>query len=328
MASGAAAPMNVGAMLRSQKIVADKLLREPWSVGLDPEHRFKLFDYYLGFPIQKEEHAPVVGVGLSRHEGGNLWLQLLSTVAPESLDVHSMFRKLELSPVPFAVTQCGFPFACGRPAKGGASIGHQNGEVGTLGCLVENSLGERFILSCNHVIAALNTGKRCVDETWEPASSGKRIGLLDDFGSITFGGSAANVIDAALSRPDSASDAVAGIEKLGGISGILDPAPFEAKVRKNGMQTGVTEGAISIRDLAILVKFSNSQKALFEKQIGIIGLQEKKRFAEQGDSGSIIVDEDNRAVGLLFATSAGVDIAYANPISKVLSYFDVQLSPV
>lgn len=54
-------------------------------------------------------------------------------------------------------------------------------------------------------------------------------------------------------------------------------------------------------------------------------MRDKKRFAEQGDSGSLVIDEENRAVGLLFATASGVDIAYANPISKVLNYFDVQL---
>lgn len=268
MASGAAAPLNVGAILRCQKVVADKLLREPWSAGMKPEDRFKFFNHYLGFPIRQEEESPVVGVGLAGDREGNLRLQLFSTVAAETLDVHSMFKKLELASVPVAVTQCGFPFACARPVSGGASIGHQNGDAGTFGCLVENEMGERFILSCNHVVAALNAGKRCVDETWEPASSRKRIGLLDDFSSIAFGSAAANIIDAALCRPDSSSDTEAGIEHLGGLNGILEPASFETRVRKNGVHTGITEGVVGIRDLSLLVKFANGRKALFEKQSG------------------------------------------------------------
>jgi hypothetical protein len=43
-----------------------------------------------------------------------------------------------------------------------------------------------------------------------------------------------------------------------------------------------------------------------------------------GDSGSLVVDADNMAVGLLFAGN-DVDATYANPIGDVLDTLNVDL---
>ena len=44
------------------------------------------------------------------------------------------------------------------PIRGGSSIGHPNGDTGTLGALVVLDDGKLCILSNNHVIAAVNAG--------------------------------------------------------------------------------------------------------------------------------------------------------------------------
>src|SRR6185503_18251972 len=58
-----------------------------------------------------------------------------------------------------------------RPSRGGESIGEgkPHGESGTFGCLVEDSAGDPFILSCHHVLAQLNAGTKGVDPVWQPS---------------------------------------------------------------------------------------------------------------------------------------------------------------
>ncbi len=306
-----------------QKIVADRLFPQVWSPKVDSYERYKFFREYLGIRIQDEENVPIVGVGIGGTET-NPVLEFLSTF-PKDTDVEMLLGKLNLPSVRSHVTECTLPATCARPSMGGDEIGHPVGDVGTFGCLVEDDSGQQFILSCNHVIADLNGGRRCVDETWEPGRSRQRIGVLHDFKGITFGGSIGNVIDAAISKPDPATDVVKGIRGLGPINGLLDPVPLETKVRKVGKETNLTDGMVFIRDLSFLVRFQNKQRALFEKQIAITSTKAGTTFAKNGDSGSVILDESNNAAGLLFAVDTPKDLTYANPISMVLGYFRVKV---
>jgi hypothetical protein len=47
-------------------------------------------------------------------------------------------------------------------------------------------------------------------------------------------------------------------------------------------------------------------------------------FSDHGDSGSVILDENNLVIGLLFAGN-GTDMSFANQISLVLSGLQVQI---
>jgi len=105
----------------------------------------------------------------------------------------------------------------------------------------------------------------------------------------------------------------------------LDDPPFGTRVKKEGRQTAVTQGAVRIKSLSILVDYPNGAVALFEEQLGIIGTSQSGEFAEQGDSGALIVDEDSHAIGLLFSKAEGIDLAYANPIKAVLDELGVRL---
>lgn len=69
--------------------------------------------------------------------------------------------------------------------------------------------------------------------------------------------------------------------------------------------------------------FHKQREASFNNVISIETEQSEKPFAQPGDSGSIIYDENNYAVGLLFAGSAST--TYAVPISTVLEFFDIEL---
>src|SRR5713101_5350751 len=202
----------------------------------DPRSYAEYLDFRL--PIDPKK-PPVVGIGVSEWKEGDRTLEFL-TAAPEEL---FNFRKLldsqGFKETPFHVTVTGRILAAARPAQGGDSVGHQNGDTGTLGCLVERDSGDWLVLSCNHVLAALNRGRRGQDQIWQPGmkdggSSADRIGVLDDFKDLALNSSTTNTIDAALCRPDAKNQVRSGIRGLGQLNGSLSDPPYNTKVKKRG----------------------------------------------------------------------------------------------
>ncbi len=83
------------------------------------------------------------------------------------------------------------------------------------------------------------------------------------------------------------------------------------RVQKTGRTTGHTTGQISAINATINVNFGSAGTARFINQI-VTGA-----MSAGGDSGSLVLDMNNRAVGLLFAGSTSATIL--NPIAPVLS---------
>jgi hypothetical protein len=88
-------------------------------------------------------------------------------------------------------------------------------------------------------------------------------------------------------------------------------------VQKYGRTTGLTQGTIQGLNATIGVSYGSGHVAYFRNQIMIT----PGSFSAGGDSGSLIVtdDEDCNPVGLLFAGSNTE--TYANPIDLVLAEF-------
>jgi hypothetical protein len=100
-------------------------------------------------------------------------------------------------------------------------------------------------------------------------------------------------------------------------------------VQKMGRTTCLTTGAIIAVDTNLAVNYSETRKkklAKFTNQILIGGSKKTPLFSAPGDSGSLIVTDDNcpRAVALLFAGSSG-GFTIANPINTVLSALNVSM---
>ena len=94
------------------------------------------------------------------------------------------------------------------------------------------------------------------------------------------------------------------------------------RVRKLGASTLTTHGTIAdvSVDLDVDYDFGTFR---FVNQILVEGVKEE--FANAGDSGSIIVDEQSQQpVGMIFAASG--KYAIACPLSKVLELLEAQLS--
>lgn len=273
--------------------------------------------------------SPVLGVGIGEAATGDERIVLLTEVETGAFDAKALVISMGLEGVQVEEIRGGRAISTARPAEGGESLGHSNGDTGTFGCLVKNGANVLFLLSCNHVIAALNKGQKGVDAVWQPGmkdggSVNSRIGVLDDFAKIITGGHMSNRIDAALCKPDQVGDVSSKITSIGALSG-AQSISLGASVRKSGAKTGLTKGKIRLNNLSVIVDYPGGVQALFDGQLGIIGTEVGKNFSDQGDSGSIVVDDQNCAVGLLISCLSGVDLTIANPIQEVLAHFQVTI---
>lgn len=222
-----------------------------------------------------------------------------------------------------------------RPAPPGVSIAHFRVTAGTLGVIVKGPFpGGAAILSNNHVLANLTNGRdgraALGDLIVQPGpvdggipsedalarlaafSPLEYISLADFIGGVT---PPVNLIDAALAVPLQPNSLTLPILEIGLTNGITEAVPGMT-VMKSGRTTGVTFGtAISIH--ASLNVFGGDDVFRFEDQIVTTDM------SLGGDSGSLLLDIQKRAVGLLFA---GSDVAtFHNPINNVLNTFNVQL---
>lgn len=98
------------------------------------------------------------------------------------------------------------------------------------------------------------------------------------------------------------------------VEGVNEMAGVGTDVHKLGRTTGYTTGVIKQTNVVVDVQYDGGI-CRFENQIMIQG-PTGQSFSKGGDSGSLILDMDNNAVGLLFA---GNDVTtFANPIGSVI----------
>ncbi len=241
-----------------------------------------------------------------------------------------------------------------RPSPGGVSIGHLQTTAGTLGCLVKK--GESiYILSNNHVLANSNQSVKG-DAILQPGpiDGGNvlkdQIAELSDFIPIKFeneNGSCkianaiinifnflarlsrsdvrlfsksisqnTNLVDCAIAKPLNEGDVMNEILQIGTVKesseGVLD-----MNLKKSGRTTGLTGGTIEQVDATVRVNFGSNRTAIFTDQL-IAG-----DMSQGGDSGSIVLSDDNEIVGLLFAGNTNFTII--NRIQNVFQLLDVTL---
>lgn len=149
--------------------------------------------------------------------------------------------------------------------------------------------------------------------------------------------SGVNQIDAALAEIADSDLVSSEIIEIGVPKGTADYALRKRWVIKCGRTTGITRGYIEDANASITIPYG-SNVALFDDQILIRGVPSmaelSSRLAESvlpfcasGDSGSLVIDEiTGAAVGLLFASSDKINIAWANKISNVFNALRVGLA--
>jgi hypothetical protein len=254
---------------------------------------------------------------------------------------------------------------------GGISGANTNltGQSGTIGyfCTRKSRLLPRrkeiHLLSNSHVFADLRKGK--VDDSdlimqpspGEPASN-RPIGTLINFSALKFDNdlNEPNHVDAAIAKLWAPLAHKPLIPLIGAVKGYVATKDVEIceAVRKFGRTTGYTEGKIFSICLDIWIRYDRTGKSAFFQDQFLIepDLPQFTKFVSGGDSGSLLVDVEQHAIGLIFAgmaelpeslrvpsnTKAVAEInpatdrpkriesyGVANPISEVLDRLKIEL---
>ncbi|KUO52878.1 MAG: hypothetical protein APF76_14730 [Desulfitibacter sp. BRH_c19] len=245
-----------------------------------------------------------------------------------------------------------------RPVRPGCSIGHYAISAGTLGAVVrDRKTGEKLFLSNNHVLANVTNGRdgrskvgdsilqpgaydggkidkdvvanlykfapiaKLMSESECPVASAAVSTVNNIFRFVKPSYSVKlmkstnqnNIVDAALAKPTNLeiNEEILGIGK---INGTAEPILGD-KIKKSGRTTGYTEGNIKAVDVTMKVSLGEDSYAVFTEQV----LSDIK--SGPGDSGSLILDSNNRAVGLLFAGSDSVTLF--NKITNVMDELEI-----
>lgn len=246
-----------------------------------------------------------------------------------------------------------------RPAQPGMSIGHYKITAGTFGAVVKDRrTKELLILSNNHILANISNGHdgRAApgDPILQPGpyDGGTReqvIGHLERFvplypevEEVTCSkalraerllnalfqllrpdyrvnlqklAKTPNIVDAAIARPVSPQAIIPEILELGPVKGVREPR-IGMEVVKSGRSSGITRSTIKVLQATVKVVLEEGLNGIFMDQF-ITG-----PMAKPGDSGSLILDTENYAVGLLFAGSDKTSVG--NRISNVLEQLQVE----
>ena len=248
-----------------------------------------------------------------------------------------------------------------RPARPGASIGHEKISAGTFGAVVYDvEDGQPLILSNNHVLANSTDGTddraQVGDKVLQPGrhdggSMDDIIGHLERYVPLyriaarpncAFAASleravnrvikrfrsdyefriikhsdTSNEVDAAVARPVDDSMISPDILDIG-VPGEPTEAELGMRVQKSGRTSGWTEARVKVIDAVLRVAVGDTGFAMFTNQIVTTPL------GQPGDSGSLVLTEGQRPVGLLAAGSQQVTIL--NKIQPVLSLLHIGLT--
>lgn len=249
-----------------------------------------------------------------------------------------------------------------RPLVPGISIGHYRGGAGTLGAIVRDKrTGQLLLLSNNHVLANVTDGRDGRAARGDPIrqpgpyDGGREedtVAHLERFVPLFRAGasistpcpiarglekaadavlarlrpaygiriyprrSRENRVDAAVARPLPGVELHPVVLEVGRVTGVAEPA-IGMEAVKSGRTTGVTRGRLRVMHATVRVLVSESEWAFFSEQLVFTAM------GAPGDSGSLIVTPEGKAVGLLGAGSDRATVA--SDIRQVLELLDVEL---
>lgn len=208
-----------------------------------------------------------------------------------------------------------------------------------------------FLLSNSHVFADLR--RQTVEEhdfilqpsPGEPSTS-RPVAELVNLSPLKFENDteSANFVDAAIAKLFRGQPHKLLLPFIGEIKRFVEKTEVEIgeNVRKFGRTTGYTSGKIFSVALDIWIKYDRTGKQAFFRDQFLIEPDKEtcEKFVDKGDSGSLLVDGENNAVGLIFAGANGNinlenteqkpsicinNYGLANPISEVMSRMKIEL---
>ena len=214
---------------------------------------------------------------------------------------------------------------------GGISIGIQNETTGTIGYIFRDPMSREFlILTAGHVLN--NWGGARSTYVCQPGDIDCRalsltptqylVGDVVRVDPQTLSFSSSNPplykVDAGVARLRNPNTLQLKIMECGAVKEI-GTAQEEMIVRKVGRTTGLTFGKVTdIRSSYIITNPANSNEiAILSDQILTTSM------SKEGDSGSVLLDEWNRVIGLLCA--GGDDKSVFTPIHEVMNALNITL---
>jgi hypothetical protein len=209
-----------------------------------------------------------------------------------------------------------------RPAQPGSSVSHFNVTSGTFGCLVTDGEHE-YVLSCAHVLSHA-TGS-AGDAVLQPGTSFGGTAPTDQIASLTKAilGSGPFIADAAIAKIDDPSNVTADVRGIGKPTGPRTLNGVGFTVQKSGDVSGVTHGVVvGLKGTVGPLQINGFANVYFNDVIITTGM------SQPGDSGSLLMDYRNRAIGVLFGGlqfGSSYVVSWYSPIETVLQSLGVNL---
>lgn len=209
--------------------------------------------------------------------------------------------------------------------------------IGTLGCFVRIG-GSIAILSNNHVLAGENRGIIHKDRIAQPGGlvlqEPQHIATLTQFvplqaspagGHVADGTAPLNEIDAAIATltDESAYTQSYLLPRHALAPKGTAPAKIGDKVHKVGRTTGLTFGTVTQIGAVVGPVGYDTGMCWFRRSI-VIQTVDGSAFSDHGDSGSAIVRDDGKVIGLLYGGDGTNTFACA--IDAVLSQLECELA--
>ncbi|NFF61150.1 trypsin-like peptidase domain-containing protein [Clostridium botulinum] len=213
-----------------------------------------------------------------------------------------------------------------RPVLGGYSIGPAPNDItGTMSCLVrDNSNHNLYVLGSSHILANENRlpkGTQIIQPGKYDGGRAPRdtIAILYNYIPIFFSTATyfpVNFVDCGIAKVNNPNLVSSKLYCLNNITGIVAPH-LDQSVRKVGRSTGITYGYVTSLGTVVKTNFDIGP-AYFKNQIITTSM------CASGDSGGLLLDLNNKVIGMLNSGSTGSVSSYS-PISKVLSTLNVSI---
>ena len=266
----------------------------------------------------------VIGVGVARKRVGRIDKKILCIVfyVRKKLPLRRCLKRQRLPAsiqgVPTDVIEAGTPRLTARPGSLVVVPEDTMDNAGTLGAVLVDTRGRRYLLSNNHVLANINQnpiGHPILGEDMQT-----QIARLSAFVSLDVNGP--NEVDAAIARLDDPGSVRTALRKPAGP--LLDDktmAPVLGnEVCKRGAGSGFTKGTVHSALAAERIEDEQGDSLLIVDAIVVEDGSDP--FSVAGDSGSLLVDwTAKRAIGLLIGRSeseAETSFSIACPIDSTL----------
>jgi hypothetical protein len=205
---------------------------------------------------------------------------------------------------------------------GGVSVGGLRVTAGTLGASVSDlGNGAQLVLSNWHVLCgdlACSAGDVIIQPgVYDGGQIGDAIGYVHTF-ALT------EDVDAACAAVNLDRYVLRDIAGLPGFRGV-GAARLGSRIWKSGRTTGVTTGIVDDIAADVTVGGYPGGARTFRDQMIASG-DDDRQIVAGGDSGSLVVDDDGYAVGLLFGGEVPSGTYFiANQIAAVIEALDIEL---